>query len=65
MNSACTDATALRFSSLTYITEESQGSMQLELLIANPLSTGFTVDIISNDNSATSMQPFICTCYKL
>ena len=55
MYSVCTDATAVQFSSLTYRIEESQGFVQLELLIANPSPDEFTIDIISNDHSTTSM----------
>ena len=55
MNFVYTDATTVQFSSLAYRIEESQRFVQIELLIANPLSTDFSVDIISNDNSATSM----------
>ena len=55
MNFIYTGATTVQFSSLAYRIEESQGFVQIELLIANPLSTDFSVDIISNDNSATSM----------
>ena len=59
MNFVYTDATTVQFSSLAYRIEESQRFVQIELLIANPLSTDFSVDIISNNNSATSMYPFI------
>ena len=55
MNFVYTDASTVQFSSLAYRIEESQGFVQIELLITNPLSTDFSVDIISNDNSATSM----------
>ena len=60
MNGVSIDATAVHFSSATYTIEENQGFAQLELLIVNPLSFDFTVDIISKDHSATS--EFICVC---
>ena len=63
MNGVSIDTTAVKFSSATYSVEENQGFLQLELLIVNPLSIDFTVDIVSNDHSATS--EFVCTCYKL
>ena len=54
MNSVRTDATTVQFSSFKYTVEESQGFVQLELLIANPSPVDFNIDIISNDQSTTS-----------
>lgn len=61
MNFIFTDATAVRFSSSTYRIEENQRFVQLELLIVNPLSVDFTVDIISADHGATRKWLIICT----
>ena len=63
MNGVYIDTTAVKFSSATYRVEENQGFVQLELLIVNPLSVDFTVDIVSNDHSAIS--EFICVCCQL
>ena len=48
------DATSVQFSNWLYRIDENQQFVQLELLIANPASADFTIDILSIDYSATS-----------
>ena len=43
----------LSFKEPEYNIEESAGSLELELTLSNPSSTNITVEIESNDNTAT------------
>ena len=49
-------AATLSFEERTYNVSEADGSVQLVLVLSNPSSTAFTVEVFSADVSATGKQ---------
>ena len=53
----------IKFDELTYNVDERSGMVQVALVLSNPLSSDLTVDVMSNDVTASGKHYRICVNY--